>query len=900
MEHYLQESDEVLQSVNSTEKGLTQEEASLRLKQNGENKLAESKKTPLIVKFLKQLCDPMILVLAVAAIVSLVTVIVNNADPANEKESFADVIIIAAVIILNAVLGVVQESKAEKAIKALQTMTEATCKVLRNGVVAIVKSAELTVGDVVLLEAGDSVPADCRILEAASLKVEEAALTGESVPSEKSADTLQKEAALADRKNMLYLGSTVVYGRGKAVVVATAMQTEMGKIADMLQSAKEEKTPLQIKMAKLSKVLTIIVAGICVGIFLLNLILKGFNEPKVILDSLMIAIGLAVASIPEGLATVVTIVLSIGMTNMSKKNAIIRKMTAVETLGCAEIICSDKTGTLTQNKMTVTQTFGEDGRLLATGMALCSDANLVDGEAVGEPTECALVNFAYSKDLAKNALEQQTPRIHELPFDSERKMMSTFHRNGAKIVQYTKGAPDEILLRCTRIWKDGKMQPLTDSDREEIAAANKTMADSALRVLALAFVEYDKLPQSDDCAALEKDLVFVGLCGMIDPVREEVADAIARCKTAGIRPIMITGDHIDTAVAIAKQLGIIADSNEAMPGAQLDEYDDEQLLELVPKISVYARVKPEHKVRIVSAWKKLGKVCGMTGDGVNDAPSIKIADIGIGMGITGTDVTKNTADMVLADDNFATIVTAVGEGRRIYDNIRKCIGFLLSSNLAEVMAILVATILGFTLLKPVHLLWINLITDTLPAVALGMEAADSDIMQRNPRKKNEGIFSDGLGWKVLVHGALLAAVTLAAYFVGTYMECGAVTMDTLHANSLQGTTMAFLTMSIAEIFHAYNSRSDKSIFTLHSHNKVLWAAMLGSLALTTAVIFIPKVNGAFGFANADGSACINVVEYFVALGLAFAIIPLVELQKVFTHLVKNRKKKTSKKAAQTK
>ena len=896
MEYYLQEKEDVLQNVQSTENGLTQQEAERRLAQNGPNKLREGKKTPLALKFLKQLCDPMIIVLIVVAIVSLVTVVVNNANPKNPRESFADVIIIVAVVLLNAVLGVAQESKAEKAVKALQTMTEATCKVLRDGKTLTVKSWQLVVGDVVLLEAGDSVPADCRVLFAAGLNVEESALTGESVPAEKRADALHGETPLGDRSNMVFMGSSVVNGRGKALVVGAAMQTEMGKIADMLQKAKKEKTPLQIKMAKLSKVLTFVVVGVCAVIFAVNLLLKGANSPKIVLDSLLIAIGLAVASIPEGLATVVTIVLALGVTNMSKKNAIIRKMTAVETLGCAEIICTDKTGTLTQNKMTVTQTFTHDEKLLSAGMALCCDATIEDGVAVGEPTECALINFAYSNNIVKTDLEKASPRVFELPFDSSRKMMSVFVQSDNGVIQYTKGAPDEILQRAAYIWKNGQILPLKAKDKKQIAQQNKSMANNALRVLALAFAKHHCLPQNTNCDNLEKDLVFVGLCGMIDPVRPEVVSAIDLCKNAGIRPIMITGDHVDTAIAIGKQLNIITDDSEAMQGAQLDELSDQQLLELVPKISVYARVRPEHKVRIVSAWKSLGKVCAMTGDGVNDAPSIKIADIGVGMGISGADVTKNTADMVLTDDNFATIVTAVAEGRRIYDNIRKCIAFLLSSNLAEVLAIFVATVLGFTLLKPAHLLWINLITDTLPAVALGLEAADKDVMQRRPRNKKESVFSGGVWWKLIVHGALIALVTLLAYCVGTYFERGALTLQNLQANSLQGATMAFLTMSIAEIFHAVNSRSDKSVFTLKTHNRVLLVAMLGSLALTTAVIFIPKVNGLFGFAYANGAAAITVAEYLISLALAFAVIPLVELQKLLClprfarlqHSTKNR------------
>lgn len=894
MKSYLQNAEEVLRDTASSVDGLSASEAERRLAQNGPNKLQEGKKTPLIVKFLKQIADPMIIVLLVAALISLVTVIINNSNPANERESFADVIVIAVVVMLNAVLGVVQESKAENAIEALKSMTEATCKVLRDGVVVHVKSQEVVVGDVIVLEAGDSIPADCRILECASLKVEESALTGESVPVDKHSDVLSGEVGLGDRKNMLYLGGTVVYGRAKAIVVACGMQTEMGKIADVLNTAKEEKTPLQIKMASLSKILTFIVIGICAVIFAFNLILKGF-DPEVILDSFMVAIGLAVASIPEGLATVVTIVLSIGVTNMSKKNAVIRKMTAVETLGCAEIICSDKTGTLTQNKMTVVKSYSFDEELLAKGMALCCDATLTNGQAVGEPTECALVNFAFSNGLAKDALEKATPRVSEAPFDSMRKMMSTLHNDGDGIVQYTKGAPDEIVSRCTKIWKDGKLQNVTDEIRAEILQQNKNMANEALRVLALAFRRYETLPQNVAPETLEQNLVFVGLCGMIDPVREEVIDAIVQCRTAGIRPIMITGDHIDTAVAIAKQLGIITDASEAILGSALDDMSDEELEQNIVKYCVYARVQPEHKVRIVNTWKKLGKVCAMTGDGVNDAPSIKSADIGVGMGITGTDVTKNTADMVLSDDNFATIVSAVGEGRRIYDNIRKCIQFLLSSNLAEVISMFVATLLGFTLLKPAHLLWINLITDTFPAIALGMEKAEPNVMNRAPRKKNEGIFAGGLGFNVVLHGIFITIITLAAYFVGLAMENVPLNEMLVTEHGEQGMTMAFLTMSMAEIFHAYNNRNNnQSIFTMHSHNKILWASMIGSLALTTAVIFIPGLNAAFGFATASGEACITLPEYFVALAMAFSIIPLVEIQKLIMHA---HKRAQAKKAA---
>ena len=878
MNYYQMSVDDTLKKTQSAANGLSEQEASSRLAQNGKNKLAEGKKQNIVVKFLKQLADPMIIILLVAAVVSLVLTLVNNSNPSNEGESYADVIIITVVVLLNATLGVIQESKAEQAIKALQSMTVSKCKVLRNGEMMFVDSQDIVVGDVVLFEAGDSVPADCRVIDAASCKVEESALTGESVPVDKNITPIDKVVSLGDRKNMLYMGSSIVYGRAKAVVVATAMSTEMGKIANILATAKEERTPLQIKMAQLSKVLTYVVVGISVFIFVFKLLMGYLNGEgfgiEVVMDSLLIAIGLAVAAIPEGLATVVTIVLSIGVTNMSKKNAVIRKMTAVETLGCAEIICSDKTGTLTQNKMTVVDSYADDKTLLAKAMALCCDAQVTEGEAVGEPTECALVNFALANDINKSKLEAATPRIAEAPFDSLRKMMSTIHQCSVGVVQYTKGAPDEILERCTHVHVDGKAVPLTREAKAQIVAENKRMADGALRVLAVAYKLYTAAPTDVSAQNIELGLTFVGLCGMIDPVRPEVQSAIERSKQAGIRPIMITGDHIDTAVAIALQLGIITDKSQATLGSKLDDMSDEELEACISNYSVYARVQPEHKVRIVNAWKKLGKVCAMTGDGVNDAPSIKSADIGVGMGITGTDVTKNTADMILTDDNFATIVSAVGEGRRIYDNIRKAIQFLLSSNLAEVLAVFISTLCGFVLLKPAHLLWINLITDTFPAIALGVEKAESDVMTRPPRKKHEGIFSNGLGVNVVLHGVMVAAITLAVYCVGCHLNGHGL-------QSEQGMTMAFVAMSMTEIFHAYNARSmNKSIFRLKTHNVVLWAAMILSLALTTAVVYIPKLNTAFGFVT------LTAAEYFISLAMAFAIIPLVEIQKLIVNVTR--------------
>ncbi len=870
MREYLKSSEEVLKELETSAGGITTSQAEERKAKYGLNKLKEGEKKSLLRRFLEQIADPMIIILIVAAVVSGITAVY-------EGESFADVIIIMAVVIINAVLGVFQESKAEKAIEALQEIAAATSKVLRDGKQVTLRSEELVPGDIVILEAGDSVPADGRIIECASLKVEEAALTGESLPVTKEIAALEsadgKDVPLGDRKNMVYMGSTVVYGRGAAVITATGMDTEMGKIADALTKAQDNDTPLQIKLAQLSKILTFLVLAICIIIFGVSLIRADSINGDVLIDTFMVAVSLAVAAIPEGLAAVVTIVLSIGVTNMSKRNAVIRKLTAVETLGCAEIICSDKTGTLTQNKMTVVEHYGDDEKLLAEGMSLSSDADLDEnGEAIGEPTECALVNYANKLGLPKTERKKAMPRIGEAPFDSMRKMMSTVHRSeDGSITQFTKGAPDEILRRCTTAWIGGKVVTLTDEIRNDIMSANKNMADRALRVLACAFRKWDTQPQNFEDKYLEQELCFIGLTGMIDPIRPEVKAAIERCLGAGIRPVMITGDHKDTAVAIAKDLGIITDASQAITGAQLDEISDEDLAEKIELYSVYARVQPEHKVRIVKAWQQKHKVTAMTGDGVNDAPSIKNADIGIGMGITGTDVTKNVADMVLADDNFATIISAVEEGRRIYDNIRKSIQFLLSSNLSEVLSIFFSTMLGFVILKPVHLLWINLITDCLPALALGMERAEKDIMKRKPRRSDEGIFSGGLGVDVLLQGLLVTIITMAAYFVGHFMESGVWEI----AQSNDGMTMAFLALSMTEVFHSFNMRSRrKSIFTFKKQNPVLWASMALSLICTTGVIYIPFLRSAFGFTT------ISLKEYLVAMALAVTVIPIIELVKL--------------------
>lgn len=865
MKYYCQSVDEVLETTGSSLSGLSEAVAAKRLEENGKNELVEGKKDSLLKRFVDQLIDPMIIILLVAAAISAVTAII-------EGENLAEVFIILAVVLINAILGVYQESKAEKAIEALQKMAAATSKVLRDGKITIIKSNNIVVGDVVLLEAGDAVPADGRLLESASLQIEEAALTGESVPVGKFIEACvldgHRDVPLGDRKNMVYMGSTVVYGRGSAVITGTGMKTEMGKIADALTQTKQGQTPLQIQLSKLSRVLTYLVIIISAVIFGVGL-LRGDQ----LLHSFMVAVSLAVAAIPEGLVAVVTIVLSIGVTNMSRRNAIIRRLTAVETLGCAQIICSDKTGTLTQNKMTVVDNFGGEVTLLATAMALCTDAELnEDGSVTGEPTEAALVAWAAKLGLVKDQLRIDSPRIGEAPFDSIRKMMSTVHlHSDGTVVQYTKGAPDEVLKKCTHIYKDGQVQLLTDKDREDILDANKDMANRALRILAAARRTYQSEPTDFSADSLEKELCFIGLTGMIDPVRPEVKAAIDKCRTAGIRPIMITGDHIDTAIAIARELGILTEETTAVSGSALDEMTEKEFDEKFRTISVYARVQPEHKVRIVNAWKGTGFVTAMTGDGVNDAPSIKSADIGVGMGITGTDVTKNVADMVLADDNFATIVSAVEEGRRIYDNIRKVIQFLLSCNASEVISVFVATLLGFVILQPVHILWINLVTDSIPAMALGMETAEPNLMSRPPRSPRAGVFAEGLGGDIAYQGLMIAILTLASYFIGHFIESGLWEI----AASPDGTTMAFLTLSMAQIFHSMNMRSRReSLFTLNTRNMFLTLAALASLALTTVVIYVPFLATAFQFEHISGT------EYAIALVLAVSVIPIVELVKL--------------------
>ena len=883
MQRYLESPEQVLQEVNSTPQGLSEKEAASRLEKNGKNKLEEGKKESLGKRFWKALCDPMIFMLLGAALVSTLTTVYQNVVQ-HENESYADLFIILFVVIINTVLSVVQESKAAEAIDALMEMTAATSKVMRDGVIKVIRSEDVVVGDVVVLEAGDAVPADCRILESYSMKAEESALTGESVPVSKLVDALmlsgsQKDVPLGDRKNMLYSGSTVAYGRGTAVVTETGMDTEMGKIASALNLAEDEKTPLQKKLAALSTTLTKLVLGISIFVFLFGVARELFFVPgdtavfSMILDTFIIAVALAVAAIPEGLPAVTTIILSIGVTSMSKRQALIRKLTAVETLGCTQIICSDKTGTLTQNKMTVVDSYTDDPVLLAKAMACCSDAKRGLGmhEAVGEPTEAALVNHAHDLRLYKDELDEKYPRIGEAPFDSMRKMMSTVHREPDGIYQYTKGACEVVLQRCVAYVQGGSIQPMTEEYRQSVVKRNKEFADRALRVLGAAYRVWDAEPKDYEADTLEQQLIFVGFVGMIDPCRPEVYDAITECRSAGIRPVMITGDHKDTAVAIAKDLGIITDESQAIEGAMLEDISDEELVEAVTRYSVYARVQPEHKTRIVRAWQARGMVVAMTGDGVNDAPSIKAADIGVGMGITGTDVTKGVSDMVLADDNFATIVNAVEEGRKIYDNVHKVVQAQLIMNLCEIVAVFAASMFGFKILSAAHLLWINLVTDSAPGLALGMEKAEEGLMKRKPRPADESLFSNGSGIVILIQGILMGALIVFSYLFGEWLENGRWAF----AASADGMTMAFLTCNFAEIFCAFSARSlNKSVFTIKKQNLWLWGALVWTIVLTCGVLFIPALCKLFGL------TAISLQEFLIAIGLAFITIPISELAKL--------------------
>lgn len=878
---------DVLNETGTTREGLKQEDAEARILKYGANQLTQAKRAGIVKKFLLQFKNVMVIVLlCAAAVTAMVAIVEKNYD------EFIDVGIILAIVLINAVIGVVQESKAEQALEALKNMSKPFAKVRRGGEIMRIESSKLVPGDIVLLEAGDVVPADLRLIESASLKIEESALTGESLPSEKfAANAVDVSAGIGDRSNMAFSSSIVSYGRGEGVVVATGMNAEMGKIAGMLNEEKDTETPIQRKLNKTGKIISLGVLMIAAVIFIIGILSTihiGITLDSV-LDSFMTAVAIAVAAIPEGLTAVITIIMAIGVQRMSKRNAIIKKLPAVETLGSTEIICSDKTGTLTLNRMTVQKTFTFDTNAepeLMRCMVLCNDTVVKrDGGALstmGDPTETALVDYCAAAGVAKDAFDQSFPRVNEIPFDSDRKLMSTVHRVENDLIVYTKGAVDMLISKCARVLENGKSRPMTESDRAKIFSQNKELASNALRVLA-----YATKPAPDSPEEFEKDLTFIGLTGMIDPPREEVKEAVKICKKAGITPVMITGDHRDTAYAIAKELKIAGSEEEVVTGAQLTEMSDEELAANVERYRVYARVSPEHKVRIVKAWKSKGKIVAMTGDGVNDAPSIKAADIGIGMGITGTDVTKGAADMVLADDNFATIVDAVGEGRKIYDNMQKTIQFLLAANIAEVLALFISTVVfafypqPVVFLLPIQILWINLVTDSFPALALGMEPSDPDVMNHPPRKSSDNLFAGHLGVNIIYQGILQTAIVIGIFFGCTFGPWGHEV----------GTTMSFLALSLVQLFHCFNAKSlNGTIFNRNFfRNKMMFAAFGVGIVLTVGVAVIPVFHDIFHLQY------LTWQQWLVTIGASLSIIPLVELSKLLIGRIRSRnvKRKTA-------
>lgn len=905
MKFYDVVANSVIEEVKtSAESGLTAAEASERLSQNGKNELDQGKKKSIFVKFLEQFKDAMIIVLLCAAIISSIISIVEK-----QYYDLIDAGLILLIVIVNAIIGVTQEAKAEAALDALKNMNKPFCKVIRDGEMIKIKSEELVVGDLVVLEAGDIVPADIRLIEAMSLKVEESALTGESVPSEKDAEIVcDTDAPLGDRKNMVYSSGVVSYGRGKGVVVATGMGTEVGKIAKMLGEHDDQQTPLQVQLAKTAKVLSIIILAIAAIIFVAKICMSiGGETPMAdtIIGSFMTAVAIAVAAIPEGLPAVVTIVLAIGVQRMSEKRAIIRNLPAVETLGCCEVICSDKTGTLTLNQMTVKDLYTTSAKsyevdnenkkddysvdMLIKGMTLCNDTIVSDGKLHGDPTETALVAYARLIGYDSEDMIKSNPRIDEIPFDSKRKLMSTVHQTSDGKIAFIKGAPDILIERCTEILDGDKIRKITADDVKNIKAANSKMAHKALRVLAVALKKSELSAEK-----LESNMVFVGLVGMIDPPRPEVKEAVKVCKRAGMRPIMITGDHIDTASAIAEQIGILRKGDWVITGAELDKLSDEEFHKNLHKYRVFARVSPENKVRIVKAFKSFKKICAMTGDGVNDAPSIKAADIGIGMGITGTDVSKGAADMVLADDNFATIIAAVEEGRKVYSNITKAIQFLLSANIAEVLCLFIATVFlsigvkgGVEFLSPVMILWVNLVTDSLPALALGMEPAEKDIMNYPPRKTGKSMFSGKIGRDILIQGVVQTGLVMLAYCIGSYVMEGAHQA----LDHKEGMTMAFITLSFIQLFHAYNMRSQThTIF----NKKLLKNKMMNISFIVGVILMVLAVNldtWIPGEIEIFGTTQINAVDWVICIACAFSIIPAVEIQKLIENAIKKSKAK---------
>lgn len=874
---YQRDTQSVMQDQKTTADGLSSQEAQDRLNQYGPNALAAKKKKTLLGRFLDQFKDFMIIVLLVAALVAGVVV-----------HEWADAAIILAVVLLNAVFGVFQESKAEQAIESLQAMTSPNANVRRDGKVVVVPSSEVVPGDIVLLEAGDVVPADLRLIESANLQIEESALTGESVPVNKQIDTINEEAGIGDRTNMAFMSTNVTYGRGLGVVTGTGMQTEVGHIASMLDNQKEMQTPLQANLAKLGRALTVLILVIAAIVFVVGLA-KGSEDPA---NMFLTAISLAVAAIPEGLPAIVTIILALGTQKMAKQNALVRRLPAVETLGSTEIIASDKTGTLTQNKMTVEQTYydgelhpstegvADDSRLLQI-MSFANDTNEQDdGTLLGDPTETALVAFAKLHDFDYLAELQQTPRVAEVPFDSERKLMSTIHDLGnGQFLVATKGAPDELLRVSSKIDQHGTVRDLTESDRDNILGTNHQLATQALRVLGMAYQIVDQVPVDVNPMSVEQELTFAGLVAMIDPERPEVRQSVEEAKRAGIRPLMITGDHRDTAQAISERLGIITpgEDHAVITGRELDQISDEDFANSVQDYSVYARVAPEHKVRIVNAWQGQGKVVAMTGDGVNDAPALKAADIGIAMGVTGTEVAKGASDMILADDNFSTIVDAVRAGRKVFANITKSIQYLLSANLGEVLTLFMMTMIGWDILAPVHILWINLVTDTLPAIALGVEHTERGIMQQKPRGRNSSFLSGGVGTAIIWQGLLEGALTLGVYWLAITFPVH-TSSAAMHADAL---TMAYVTLGLIQLFHAFNVKSlHGSLFSMHVwNNKAFnWAIGVAALALAVTVV-VPGFNGLFHVTT------LNALQWGMVAGAGILMILVVEIVKFFQRRV---------------
>ncbi|MCH4131019.1 HAD-IC family P-type ATPase [Lactobacillus pentosus] len=870
---YQQSLPAIYQELETDEHGLQQSAAAQRLEQYGPNALNQQKTTSLLQKFIAQFKDFMIIVLLVAALIAAFT------------GEAVDAVIILLVVVLNAIFGVFQESKAEEAINALKEMSAPDATVLRDGQLQTVKSDALVPGDIVSLEAGDIVPADLRLIESASLKVEESALTGESVPVEKQAEMVADgELPIGDRLNMAYMNSNVTYGRATGIVVATGMQTEVGRIAGMIEAADETTTPLQANLTQLGKSLTILILVIAAVVFGIGM-LRGQES---LINMLLTAISLAVAAIPEGLPAIVTITLALGTQRMAKRHALVRKLPAVETLGSTDIIASDKTGTLTQNKMTVEKLVLNqelvDARTtelpldshLAQVMILSNDTKIMSDGLAGDPTETALIQYNLDQNYPVDQLLEQRPRVNEVPFDSERKLMSTVHPlEDGRFLVAVKGAPDELLKRVTQVETNGEVEPLTKTSRDQILSVNHELATQALRVLAFAYKIVTSVPATVNSDTLENDLIFAGMVGMIDPERPEVEQAVAEAKSAGIRPLMITGDHRDTAEAIAVRLGIIDEGEDdaVITGAELDAMSDDEFGKKVGDYSVYARVAPEHKVRIVNAWQKRGKVVAMTGDGVNDAPALKAADIGIGMGITGTEVSKGASDMVLADDNFATIVVAVEEGRKVFANIQKAIQYLLSANLGEVLTLFVMTMLGWQILAPVHILWINLVTDTLPAIALGVEPTEKNIMQHKPRGRNSNFFSGGVFSSIIYQGLLEGGITLFVYWMAlTYPVHASASLA--HADAL---TMAFATLGLIQLFHAFNSKSiHESLFTVGLfRNKFFNWSILIAFVMLAITIVVPGLNGLFHVTHLDA------YQWGIVAAAALSMVIIVEIVKFF-------------------